>query len=244
MKKDTYYFPHDSNAKDDPKCVLLIEQLGLEGYGIFWMLIEILRGQPDYTYPIALLPALARRYNTTAEKIKAVVVSYDLFSIANDRIFFSESLNRRMQEIDFKRKSLSEAGKKGNAKRWELPQKEEDNSHVIATLSPSDRHPIAIKGNKSKLNTICANAHDDDSFEKFWDLYDKKRNREKCMKMWKGLSDKDQEDIMAYLPKYRESQPNKLYRKDPSTFLNQKSWNDELIFKDQQNEKTNTPYKI
>jgi len=46
--KNAYYFSHDSNAKDDPKCVLLIEQLGLEGYGIYWILIEILRDQPGY----------------------------------------------------------------------------------------------------------------------------------------------------------------------------------------------------
>lgn len=34
MSKDAYYFTHDSNAKDDPKCALLIDQLGMEGYGI------------------------------------------------------------------------------------------------------------------------------------------------------------------------------------------------------------------
>ena len=61
MSKDAYYFPHDSNAKDDPKCVLLIEQLGMEGYGIYWMLIETLREQPDYTYPVANILALGRR---------------------------------------------------------------------------------------------------------------------------------------------------------------------------------------
>lgn len=56
MSKDAYYFTHDSNAKDDPKCALLIDQLGMEGYGIYWMLIEVLRDQPDYKYPLALLP--------------------------------------------------------------------------------------------------------------------------------------------------------------------------------------------
>ena len=35
------YFPHDSNAKDDPKCMVLIDQLGMEGYGIYWVLIEL-----------------------------------------------------------------------------------------------------------------------------------------------------------------------------------------------------------
>ena len=62
--KDTYWFRHDSNAKDDFKCMLLIEQLGCEGYGIFWILLETLREQKDYKYPFSMLTALARKYNT------------------------------------------------------------------------------------------------------------------------------------------------------------------------------------
>ena len=54
--KDAYYFPHDYNAKDDPKCERLLYEMGQEGYGIFWTLIEVLRAQPDYTYPMANLP--------------------------------------------------------------------------------------------------------------------------------------------------------------------------------------------
>lgn len=122
MSKDAYYFPHDSNAKDDPKCVLLIEQLGMEGYGIYWMLIETLREQPDYTYPVANIPALGRRYNTTAEKVKTVVCNYGLFTVKDDKIFFSDSLNRRMLVLEEKRAKRSEAGRLGNAARWKTSQ--------------------------------------------------------------------------------------------------------------------------
>ena len=122
MPKDAYYFPHDSNAKDDPKCVLLIEQLGMEGYGIYWMLIETLREQPDYTYPVANIPALGRRYNTTAEKVKTVVYNYGLFTVKDDKIFFSDSLNRRMLVLEEKRAKRSEAGRLGNAARWKTSQ--------------------------------------------------------------------------------------------------------------------------
>ena len=122
MSKDAYYFPHDSNAKDDPKCVLLIEHLGMEGYGIYWMLIETLREQPDYTYPVANIPALGRRYNTTAEKVKTVVCNYGLFTVKDDKIFFSDSLNRRMLVFEEKRAKRSEAGRLGNAARWKTSQ--------------------------------------------------------------------------------------------------------------------------
>lgn len=112
-KKDAYYFSHDSNAKDDPKCVLLIEQLGLEGYGIYWILVETLRDQPNFTYPLKLISALARRYNTTSEKMKAVVMGYDLFIVENDSFFFSSSLIQRMNLYLDKKAKLSQAGKKG-----------------------------------------------------------------------------------------------------------------------------------
>lgn len=117
MKILTSYFAHDSNAKDDPKCVLLIEQLGMEGYGIYWMLIETLREQPNYRYPLNLIPALARRYNTTAEKVKAVVCSYELFQIENDEFFFSHSLIERMKPLEAKRLTASKAGKASAEKR-------------------------------------------------------------------------------------------------------------------------------
>jgi len=120
MAKDAYYFSHDSNAKDDPKCVLLIEQLGAEGYGIFWILIETLRDQPDYKYPLVLIPAISRRYNTTAEKMKTVIMQYNLFEIENDEFFYSDSLNRRMEQYDHKKQMASYAGKKSAEKRLSL----------------------------------------------------------------------------------------------------------------------------
>ncbi|MDH6305749.1 hypothetical protein M2459_002495 [Parabacteroides sp. PF5-5] len=144
-KKDAYYFPHDCNAKDDPKCVLLIEQLGLEGYGIFWVLVETLREQPDFKYPLKLVPALARKHNTTTAKMKVVVKGYDLFIIEDNTFFFSASLNRRMQPYLEKKKALSEAGKKGNQVRW---------NKNIALQSGGDQEAIANKTNKNKTKEI------------------------------------------------------------------------------------------
>ena len=124
VKKDAYWFSHDSNAKDDPKCMKLIDQLGLEGYGIYWVLIEVLRDQPYFRYPIDLLPILARRYNTSGEKMKAVVSTYGLFTIDEDDNFFSISLNDRMQILEGHREQRRVAGLKSAAARAnkQLPQ--------------------------------------------------------------------------------------------------------------------------
>jgi hypothetical protein len=67
------------------------------------------------------------------------------------------------------------------------------------------------------------------SFEDFWNLYDKKvGNCEKISAKWKALTDTERNAIMEYLPKYKQAKPDKQYRKNPETFLNNKSWNDEL----------------
>ena len=145
--KDAFYFPHDSNAKDDPKCVMLIEQLGLEGYGIYWVLIETLREQPDYKYPIKLLPALSRRYNTTLDKMKVVVFNYDLFQVEGDEFFYSESLMRRMQIYDHKREMARMAGKKSAQKRLSLNAGSTD-------VQPTFNDRSTSKVNKSKVNKI------------------------------------------------------------------------------------------
>ena len=117
MGGDAYWFSHDSNARDDQRCVMLIEQLGLEGYGIYWILIETLRDQPQYRYPLVLLPSLARRYNTTAEKMRVVVGNYGLFTVTEDEFFLSPALCRRMVRWDEKRELARLKGLRSGEKR-------------------------------------------------------------------------------------------------------------------------------
>lgn len=122
MPKDAYYFSHDSNAKDDPKCSMLIEQLGLEGYGIYWVLVETLRDQEEYRYPLNMVPILARKYNTTAEKMRVVIGNYGLFCV-DENNFFSESLCRRMQTREEVRGKKQLAGKRSGEIRGLLAGK-------------------------------------------------------------------------------------------------------------------------
>lgn len=36
------YIPHDVDAATDPKCDILIDECGMEGYGRFWRLVELM----------------------------------------------------------------------------------------------------------------------------------------------------------------------------------------------------------
>jgi len=185
MNKDAYFFSHDSNSKDDPKCVLLIEQLGLEGYGIFWILVETLRDQPNYKYPLSLLPAIARRYNTSAQKVESVVKSYNLFKCTDDEFFFSSSLINRMETWESSRLKKSIAGKKGNQVRWdnyrEIAEQSQCDSNAITTQSQS----IAMKLKETKLKeTKLNNSAYTKNFEEWYSSYPNRFNKSQTYKNW------------------------------------------------------------
>ena len=82
----------------------------------------------------------------------------------------------------------------------------------------------------------------DQSFDEWWQLYNKKRGKEKCMKKWAKLSAKDKSLCIAATPAYVASTPDPTYRKDPITYLNNKSWNDEIYFRNNGNTTDNDPY--
>lgn len=68
-------------------------------------------------------------------------------------------------------------------------------------------------------------------FKNFWDLYNKKTGKETVLKKWLKLSQEEMKQVFIHLPKYVDSTPDKSFRKNPLTYLNQKSFNDEIITK-------------
>lgn len=67
------------------------------------------------------------------------------------------------------------------------------------------------------------------TFEDFWNLYDNKQDKKACEKKWNLLTQTEKEEIMNYLPEYIKSTPDKKFRKYPETFINNKSWKNEII---------------
>jgi len=145
MLTKAYWFSHDYNAKDDPKCMLLIDELGPEGYGIYWILIETLREQNEYKYPIKLLSSLARKYGTTLPKMEVVVKNYSLFAIENNEFFLSKSLCRRMKKYDEKCKQMSINAKMGAKKqKQKLLEQEKELKKLSLNDSSEQLHNKSI----------------------------------------------------------------------------------------------------
>lgn len=155
MAKKTFYFPHDANARNDEKILAVRMKYGMEGYGIYFALIEKLLESTDYI--------LLKDYNTIAfelrvgaEKIKSIVEDFGLFQFTEcGKLFYSDSLNSRMNPLEEIRDKRSIAGKIGAEKRWGERQKIanaiKDNSKAMANANRKNGRVEESKVEYSKV---------------------------------------------------------------------------------------------
>jgi hypothetical protein len=191
MKKDTFYFPHDYNARNDVKCLFLRQQLGMEGYGIFWFLIESL-ADSNGILPLKIIPVLAMQMQVPDVKVSAVIKNFELFEVIDEN-FFSARLNNHLNM----RQSLSEKGREGAIKRWNnSPPISDPNSPPIGDGNAKERKGNKIKGKESIVNPsveivrqyFTENGYSSEAADKFHKYYetenwhDSKGNR---VKSWK-----------------------------------------------------------
>jgi hypothetical protein len=132
--KDAFYFQHDSNARCDPKILEMISVYGMAGYGMYWVLVELLREQTDYKLDISgkySINGMAMQMytdNDTAKKfIGDCINEFHLFE-SDGNCFWSNSLKQRMKNLDEKRQKARDAANK----RWEnKPEEPTDNAETM-----------------------------------------------------------------------------------------------------------------
>jgi|GEM_PF-6350905 len=139
MPKDAYYFKHDSNASNDPKMIAMLMRHGMEGYGRFWRLVEMLREQRDYRLPNTSVSfsALAKAWICTTDEAiefaKSLEIDYELIH-SDENFIWSDSLCRRMNVLDTVRASRSEAAKSAAIKRWNASRTNSHASGIASTI--------------------------------------------------------------------------------------------------------------
>jgi len=128
--KDSYWFSHDSNARHDPKICAMRSVYGEEGYGWYWIIVEMLREQKDYKLPInnkygydALAMQLHCSRDATEKFVDACLNDFiDADGIGlfqkDDKYIWSNSLIERMKEMEEKKTQRIEKAKKAAAIRW------------------------------------------------------------------------------------------------------------------------------
>lgn len=114
----------------------------MEGYGIYWFLIEQLANAGG-KLPLELIPVLSMQMQSTDIKVKGVILNFDLFKIVEGE-FYSERLTNHLEL----RNKLSESGKTGAANRW---GNREANRVAIGEGNAKERKGKEIKEKETKV---------------------------------------------------------------------------------------------
>ena len=250
------YFSHDTNMISDNKIRFIRAKHGLMGYAVFLRLIEDIYSENGY-----FLKADDKFNILFASDNNLDLNVYIL--ILNDCIeegLFNKELYDEYKILTSKRiqsNYIAATVRRNNIyilKEYLLLSPEEckvfdskckihiknlndnilglnDNILPLKTIIGTQKEKEKEKENNNKNTLVC-----DDEFEKFWLLYDKKVGKPICIKKWNKISKENKELIFKKLPAYIKSTPDKQYRKDPATWLNQECWNDELIERDKTTE--------
>lgn len=153
MCKKTY-FNHDCDARNDEKLIALRIRYGAEGYGVYFMLIEMLQAAPGCTLEKDY-KALAFDLRVSARRIKAIVEDFGLFTPTDGgKKFYSERLVRYATEVDESERRRSEAAQYAASMRWDAETVCE--SHPKSMRIASKKHANRIKPppmQKSKKKT-------------------------------------------------------------------------------------------
>lgn len=164
MSKESYYFSHDANARNDEKILMLRAEHGWEGYGVYWMLIEMMFESSETKLSIKKLKGIAVNNNIAITVLQDVIntcITEELFE-TDEEFFWSNSLLKRKSKLIDLKKSRSEAGKKAMEKRWAKKESAENievNNTVITELYQKDNTPITNynKGKETKGKEIKEN---------------------------------------------------------------------------------------
>ena len=158
MKKT--YFNHDSTARNDYRIIKMRAKLGMESYGIFWAVLELLFTEENKLC-IDDYDSLAFGLQCDSAVLKQVIEDFDLF-VVEDGCFYSRRLNKHIEEIN----SKSIKAKENASKRW-------NNANAKDSHSQRNASRVEVKVDKSKVKK--SNYYNDISYPDYYDIHYAKR---------------------------------------------------------------------
>lgn len=154
MAKNTFYFSHDGNARNDEKLLAVRMRLGAEGYAIYFMILEKLLESTNYI-SIKDYNILAFDFRVGADKVKTVVEEFGLFEFTEDKKhFYSPSFIDRMKPLDNMREQRRVAGLKSAEKRAKSTKVEQNSTVVERVLGENSTKESKVKESKVNNNIL------------------------------------------------------------------------------------------
>lgn len=212
VESKSVYFTHDSNAFSDPKILKVKRIYGVEGYGIFFALLEKLSASNAYRINIKNIEDIAYDMRIDKEKLQDIIANYDLFKQETDgsgTYFYSQSHRLKMQykddRADQKRKAalarlakltpeeLSAQNTKAARARWDAilaeEAKEKAKKYVMQSVPVSDASRMQAEHASDALNKDKDKNADRDNNK------DKDRDENKEQKLLPSASSSSSEKV-------------------------------------------------
>mgnify|MGYP000901079575 CR=1 FL=1 len=222
MPKEAFYFSHDSNARNDPKILSMRCDYGLEGYAMYFMIVECLREEESYKLKLDdnTCRALAMQMHCKVDAIKKFINDcincYDLF-LSDDKEFWSNSLLRRMEKMH----DIREKRRLAAAKRWD------SDANGMQMHSKSNAKGKQTDANKKEKEKERKDIYSADA-DFLWGLYPEKKGKKDAMaKLPKLIDQYGKYQIERCIKRYladvdrrRKSGFSDLRYKNGSTFFN------------------------
>ena len=110
-KKD--YFSHDYHSRDHLRDVR--KDFGLEGYGLYWCIVEILHEQGGSIKETDIAP-IAYDLRADEDMLKAILYNYGMFQVKKGRVYSERVIDnlKKREEISEKRKQAAESRWQGD----------------------------------------------------------------------------------------------------------------------------------
>ena len=192
-KKRTQYFPHDYNARNDPKLQELLMECGLEAIGLYWCIVEMLYEQGG-KIPLKACKGIAFTLHADIEKMKRMINEFGLFQ-QDEECFWSDSINARLGKIE----EITEQRRKAIQMRWgykcntNVSENDTNVSNSGTNVTQNDTNKIKEKENKKENKVVGDNLNTTRPTNQFFDLIVSLFNRD----FSKKINPQDKADILA-----------------------------------------------
>lgn len=121
------HFKHGIMASQDARFIRLLSDYGAEGYGVYWMIVELLYQIDGSCIDFQTLKTYIGS-KCKEETMMAVVEEYGLFTISTDgSSFYSQSILDEKERSQAARKKMSRGGSNGMKTRWNVRKEEVEN---------------------------------------------------------------------------------------------------------------------
>lgn len=218
------YFKHSSSMRNDVKLKRVIAKYGLEGYGLYNLVVEAITERVDTDNPMPFLEEtcddIAEFYNCNSahvDEMMRYMIAQGLFSV--------ETVEKKV--ACFKLYSFLEKSQTRSDKIKQLIDSYKDKSNLLGfDACPGLSDTNLIEENRKDKKKTKNRKEYSDAFITFWNEYPRKANKGVAIGAYNALiaSGLTHEDIMSRLAVYKSQiiarDIEEQYIKHPSTFLN------------------------